>query len=90
MYLLGYTVSSPTLGGAPQGYSVHGSIPSIELAFNKYLLNKRLNEWCCLNGLRLPGGPVVTTALPLQGACVQSLAGELRSRMPPAAWQKIN
>ena len=47
---------------APQGYSVHGFIPKTELAFNKYSLSKRLNEWCHLNGLKdFPGGPVVKT-----------------------------
>ena len=30
----------------------------------------------------LPGGPVGKTLLPVQGAWVRSLAGELRSRMP--------
>ena len=29
-----------------------------------------------------PGGPVVKTALPLQGPRVQSLVGELKSYMP--------
>ena len=35
-----------------------------------------------------PGGPGVKTALPLQGAQVQSLVGKLRSHMPCGVAQK--
>ena len=36
----------------------------------------------------LPGGPVVKTALPVQGVWVQSLAGELKSHIPHSAAKK--
>ena len=35
-----------------------------------------------------PGGPVVKTALPLQGAQVRSLVGELGSHMPRSTAKK--
>ena len=42
------------------------------------MVEKETNFW------KAPGGPVIDSMLPMQGAWVQSLVGELRSHIPHA------